>query len=831
MAAMTIKKPKELILIRPLFPVAVAFIGGLSLGAWAPGHLGPAIVVILGLGAGLGWLVVCQRQALWLPILLCLALGYAAIQPWLKSDLPAEHVSRFVDQGKWQVRGKVIDQPRCRQGRCYFTLEVVALVQGQQRHLVSGRVKVTVRGTEQEVRRGDLVMLSGHLRAIRNFSNPGGFDYERFMALKGIRTRLYTQSKKLQIVSTKTDLAERRPLRSWTEGIDDVRQSIVMKMDLAVKGHGPEVTSVLKALIVGDRSHISADMRQAFNRSGVGHVLAISGLHIGIVAGFGFAIFVKLLSWIPALLWRGWVRRAAAILSLVPILGYGLLSGWSPSTQRAVIMVSVVLLSCWIGRRHDWLNALAVAALIILVLYPPALLSISFQLSFAAVLAILLGMRWLPWQPDTFPKTLRLRLGYRVATLFWVSLLATFGTLPLVMRYFNQVSWIGPITNLGVVPLVGMVVVPAGLLGTVCSAFSMLLAEICWQVAALGLQAVFWVINLVSHISFAAAKTVTPSLFEIVLFYLLLSALAMWKHHSFRIAVMIMLLVAGGLDGAYWLYQRYGRQDMRVTALDVGQGSANLLQLPGGYTVLIDGGGFSDNQVFDVGERIIAPVLWHNKIKTVDLVILTHAHSDHLNGLLYILQHFKVGEIWSTHEPGRTRGYGQWRQTIKAKQIRHTPFNQLNAREIRAGVLFEVLAPPKGFRHTNPRMRWRNLNNNSMVVRINLKRVSFLFTGDLMADAEVDLLARLSPERLRSTILIIPHHGGSKSSTSPFLLTVQPAEAIISAGWRNRFGFPHSEVLKRLEAIPCRIWRTDIFGAIQFKTDGVRYQVRTARKE
>ena len=401
--------------------------------------------------------------------------------------------------------------------------------------------------------------------------------------------------------------------------------------------------------------------------------------------------------------------------------------------------------------------------------------------------------------------------------------------MPLVMYYFNQVAFVGPLTNLLVVPLVGMLVLPAGLLGIILAPSGALLPGLCWHAAALGLKVVLWIVEHVAQWPFAAATTVTPTVVEISLFFILVGLLFNWKKQKIYGAMLIVLLLAGGLDSAYWTHRRFFNRRMVVTALDVGQGTASVLQLPGGYTVLIDGGGFSDNSTFDVGRRIVAPFLWRSKIRTVDLVVLSHPNSDHLNGLIFILNHFNIGEVWSNHEAEDSQGFRSWQKSIADGGIVHTPFNQLPLNTVYQGVSFQILNPPKKFLQLRKIDPWRDLNNNSLVVRVAFNQVSFLFAGDVEKEAEAELTALQDGRELQSTILFVPHHGARSSCTANFIDAVQPRESVISAGWKNRYKFPNVKTLERLSEVNSRIWRTDLCGAVSIITDGSGYTVLTCR--
>ncbi|MGD9364331.1 MAG: DNA internalization-related competence protein ComEC/Rec2 [Desulfobacteraceae bacterium] len=816
---------------RPLIPVAVAHILGIALGACRADDGGWVLALALALMAAL-WLCIHLKRchwAIWTPLLLCFCGGYISIQPWMKTDPPARHVVHFADKGYWKIEGVVADTPIIKRNRWQFVLKARRLVDKNHSHDVCGRVHVTGRGPWPDPQAGDSVLFRGRLRTIRGFVNPGGFDYERFMKLKGIRTRVYASAKSLKIAAV--DQSVGRPHRQ-----DTLREQLALRMDDVLSSHHPDTIGLLKAIILGDRYQIAPKLRTAFNRAGVGHVLAISGLHVGMVAAWSFAAAGWFLACIPLVLKLAWVRKGAALASLGPVLGYGILTGLSPSTQRAVIMVSVFLIGLWVGRRHDWLNTLALAALIILVVYPPALLGISFQLSFTAVLAIIAGAnRWKGEKREGKGKKggadlpFFKKMGHRLLAFVWVSAMAILGTLPLVIHYFNQVSVVGVFTNMVVVPLVGMVVLPAGLTGALALPVSPELSVICWQTAAWGMELIRMTVQYTASWSWSSIQCVTPTGLEIGLYYLLFTFVLFWRKWPYRSTVFAMTLVICFLDAGYWIYQRYGRSDLKVTVVDVGQASANLLELPKGYTVLVDGGGFSDNQIFDVGARIIAPLLWRKKIRTVDLVVLSHANSDHLNGLLYVLKHFNVREVWSNQEPAPTRAYGQWKQLLTITGVRRSPFRQMPRKVIRRGVQLEILSPRADFMQRKPMEPWRDLNNNSLVLRVCYGGVSFLFPGDIMHQAETELVSHLGQPGLKSTILIVPHHGSRSSSTMAFLRAVRPQEAVISAGWQNRFKFPHGIVLKRLRSVGSRIWCTANCGAVEITTTGKSYNIEAFR--
>jgi competence protein ComEC len=592
--------------------------------------------------------------------------------------------------------------------------------------------------------------------------------------------------------------------------------------------------AVLSALLVGDRTGIDKTLRQRFNRVGAGHLLAISGLHVGIVATVALLVFTVLFSQSGYLLQHGGVRKAAAMVAIPAVLFYGLIAGLSPSTQRAVIMISIFLLTLTIGRQQDSLNTLALAALLILIIHPPALFSVSMQLSFSAVTAILFGVRQaLP--PNSSDITSLPQKGLRmVFNYFGVSLLAILGTLPLVAYYFNHLSLVGFFANALLVPLIGFAVVPIGVFSVFVSLLSASAASTGLIVCAFLTNIALKLIDWFGALSWASVTTVTPSMLEVVCYYAILGAI-LWLigqktdeslgrgHHRktavcvLSIAVMVLLT-----DIGYWMHRRFLDDDLRITVLDVGQGSAALLELPRGHVVLIDGGGFSDNDAFDIGARIVAPFLWRNKIATVDTIVLSHPESDHLNGLIYIAGNFHVGRIWRNRDKAATKGFRTFMHAVRENGITMPLFDNLGRLVTVNGVRFEILHPPSNYHLQNE--RWRNKNNNSMVIRVSYNGTSILFPGDITAPAESELIRRAG-NRLKSTILLAPHHGSQTSSTDAFISAVRPDTVIFSSGWRGRHPFPHLRVVQRYAEKSVNIVETKRNGAVRIRVDDTGFVI------
>ena len=804
---------------RPMVPLAGALMIGCAAGAWFPGHwrlaVPSAVVALAVVVAG----VKAEGHRLAAPLALIAILGYLSIQPWMDPPMKPGHAARFVDQGPVFIAGRVVDAPRVAAGRQKLYLDLVDSGRRNAAGPTCGRIRLTVQGLTPALARGDRVRFSARLRSPRNFSNPGGFDYRRYLLLRGVQATAWVAAEKLQWAPARPSWRLSAALSRFRERVDRLLQQ---ELD-------PDTAAVLSALTVGDRSRIDEGLRSAFNRVGVGHLLAISGLHVGIVAGLVYALLWQGFSRLSFLLHRGLPRQAASVGTLAAVWGYALLAGLSPSTQRAALMISAWLGAGLLARERDLPNTLALAALVILVIHPPALFSVSFRLSFLAVAWIVAGLSAAsapPADPAGAPESAdaapgwAVRLASRARQFFLVSLWATLGTLPVVMETFNQVSLVGLPANFIFVPVIGMGVVPVALAATLLASVSLPAAAVVFRVAGVLLS---WALDLLKAIAqwpASALSTFTPRPEEIVLYYAALGLALAWRRwpasaaaRRCRIVIFLLVLAGGAADGLYWGHRRFWHPDLRATVLDVGQGSAVVLELPRGAVAVVDGGGFSDNRIFDVGRSVLAPFLRYQKIRTIDLVVLTHANADHLNGLLYVLEHFPVGRVWSNHQAADTFGYRRFVEIIERRRIPWPAFERLPRRSRLGEAHIELLHPPQGAVPANG-----EANNESIVLRVSTAHGAILLTGDIEVPAERSLVSRAAAA-VAADVLLVPHHGSRSSSSTTLLAAVQPKEAIISCGWKNRYRLPHPEVLERLGALGARVWRTDWHGAVTVTID------------
>ena len=816
---------------RPLAPLLVALMVGILTGYGAPDHCLCVWPVALAGISGILYGIISSLPIRFSPLILFVSAGYFSIQPWVTSQLPDRHISHFTNSTLLNIAGSMDSPAWTDNQRQKFDLTVETLKSGDSIVQVTGKLRVTLEGEPLELNMGDSICFTGKIHPLRNFQNPGGFDYRQYMAFNGIYGSVFVQTSEI-----KQTTPHRGGFFQW---IYRIRKTVSRTLDNI--GEAVE-RAVLKALLIGERSDVSDLIMENFSKAGVSHLLAISGLHVGIVATTSFFMFRWMLSWFPFFLWRAWTRKGAAILSIIPVLGYGLVSGMSPSTQRAVIMIVIFLMTFLIHKEHESLNTLATAAILILMLHPPSLFAISFQLSFASVFAILY---FLPkfWQPDDDATNIRKRIKNYSYSSLWITLSASLGVQPLVMVYFNQISLISPIANFILVPLVGFGVIPLGLVFACISLISPVASLWGLELAAAILKISLNITDFFANLPFSAVKTITPSLLEVICFYTLLltlitlkqkhvsdsqmlKSLTLRKKEGLSTGVKNILIVLSaasaitlGVDAVYWGYQRFFRSDFRVTVLDVGQGTASLLEFPRGQVMLIDAGGFAGFSAFDIGKMVVAPLLWRKKIRSVDILVLSHANSDHVNGMTYIAEHFHVKALWANTEPENSAGYLRFLDVLQQCSLFPADFKTFPRHHEINGVSLDIVNPPPDFMERRHNETWRDINNNSLVVQASFGTVSMLFPGDIKSGAEREMVT-LYGARLQSLVLIAPHHGSKTSSTPAFIDTIRPDTVIFTTGLKNHFNFPHPSVVKRYQDMGATPLNTAFHGAVQICTDG-----------
>jgi competence protein ComEC len=580
--------------------------------------------------------------------------------------------------------------------------------------------------------------------------------------------------------------------------------------------------AVLRALVVGDRGGLPDDLRRAFARTGTAHVLSVSGLHMAIVTGTAFRAARAFLVRCPAFALRLVAGRAAALVALLAAATYAAFSGGAVATVRSLAMAAVYLVGIAWSRPPDLFVAIAAAALWVCAADPGAPFDRSFQLSFAAVLAIVGGMRliesgglgWLV-RPPAGARGMRRALGLAAATVC-VSASAAVGTAPFTAAHFGMVPVLGSLANLAVVPLVGWLALLAGLVGAVLRPLSEGLAGTMFAAAGRAIAVAEVIVVRIAAVPGAALR-VQPSTLEAASWGAALLGLAL---PGFRPRVLACGLgVAAAVATAFLDGSGLGEPRLRLALLDVGQGDAAVIEVADRGAVAVDAGPLPVGG--GSGPGTIAAALRARGIRKLDALALSHPQADHYGGIESLLGDIDVAEFWSSGATAPTRSFASVGRALSRAGVERRAFSAGDRPLLRGrGEVVDVLHPEKS-------VPCSSRNDDSLVLTFRYGATRVLFSGDLEAGGERVLLA--AGRDLGATVLKVPHHGSRTSSTDTLLSAVRPSLALAGVGARNRFGFPAAEVRARYARYGA-LWReTGRSGEILVVSDGQLATVSTCR--
>ena len=666
---------------------------------------------------------------------------------------------------------------------------------------VSGRVRIFAQDFYEDLMMGDRVRLKTSLKLVRDFKNPGSFSAIRYYEAQGIDA--------FGSVSDPSWIV-RLPGSSKNAGrwFEKIRKKVTRTM---VQNTKPDAAAFLSSLLAGERKSLSPSWEEAFRAAGVSHLLSISGLHVAMVALI-FLFFFRIVFQFPPFYKSVFLLRAAPVFVIPVVWLYVAVAGFPVSAVRAAVMATLFLAGQSLWRRTDLLSALFLAAFFILALSPLSLFQASFQLSFVAVLFLILFVK-LPLSQGEGARERGLRTLLNSLAISCSTLL---GLAPLLLYHFHMVSLMGIFANIVIVPMVNIFIMPLGMIGWLLSGlggFGPLTLAPLWHLtgffAQLTLNTIGWFASHAEKGIFYGALSL-PQLF----FYYAAIAVCFLPQKLFRkkrrvaLAVGLMAIFCAGFMKPY-------DGKLRVHFLDVGQGDSAVIQLPNGKVWVVDGGGVKGSP-WDIGRFVVAPYLWEEGIYKVDKLFLSHPHHDHYKGLQFLVEHFSPKVLFTNGDDAPEAEGEEWQKflaAVKKKKIEVIKVTSQTRPIEEAGVVLQFFAPgPNG---TLPHF---DTNDNSVVMKLVYKNRAFLFPGDLMREGENLLLA--SHPDLRADVLKLGHHGSDTSTQPPFLNAVNPKHAVISVGLFNEYGLPDEPVLARLQEKEVQLFRTDQDGAITFTTDG-----------
>jgi len=717
-------------------------------------------------------LFLLRRRILALPLAFAIGFFWAAAMAHLRM---ADRLAPELEGRDLDVVGVVASLPAISERAVRFELEVESSDQPLPRKLLLAwhRSPAAEEGAAllgDAVHPGERWLFTVRLRRPHGHVNPYGFDYEAWLLERGVGATGYVRQRGEQRRVGFRD--------SFFDRVEKAREKVRDRFQ-AQLGATP-AAGILAALAVGDQRAISAEEWRLFNRTGVTHLMSISGLHVTLVSGL--AAWLVAFGWrrVPGAVLRLPARKAAAAAAIAAALGYTLLAGFAVPAQRTFYMVSMVAAALWCGRIASPARTLALALAVVVAADPWAPLAPGLWLSFAAV-ALIFYVASNEWRPAQWGR------------MQWA---ITVGLAPAALLLFGQVSVAGPLANAVAIPVVSVIVTPLALLAVVLP-LDLLLEAATWLVEWLlrflewcaALPGALWLQHVPSL--WAAALAMAGAV------WILAPRGVPWRAGGLALmAPAFSLAPAAPAAGEAW-----------ITALDVGQGLAVVVRTAN-RTLLYDAGPAYGPEA-DSGGRIVVPLLRGAGVRGVDMMVLSHEDTDHLGGALTVLETLEVRSLASS----LARSHALHSLVAAAGRC------AAGRRWEWDGVRFEFLHPQAGWETARR-------NNQSCVLHIAAGGGSILLTGDIERAAESALAGTIP----KADVLVVPHHGSRTSSSAEFIAAVAPRWAVVPAGYRNRFGHPAREVLERYASARVPVLRTDLDGAVSVVLQPDRVRVESERR-
>lgn len=649
--------------------------------------------------------------------------------------------------------------------------------------------KILMDSIYEVLKPGNIISTVGIFSEGRTQRNPGEFDYNYYLHSIGISGSLTTYKvSDVKIINPKVNY--------FGNTIHQIRRVLDSQIKLL---HLPLTAGFIKGLLLADRSEIDYDTKNQFINTGVVHVLAVSGLHVGYIAMIFLILFGRFNLYLRS------------ILTVAGLIFFMLLTNSPDSVIRAVVMASVIILVFISNRTTNIFNSLSIAALAILLFKPYELFSPSFQLSFAAVS----GIAAVTPTINDYINSLNLKSKFlRYLFLFLaVSFGAQLGTLPMTIYYFGKVSVVAFIANLIVIPAVGVVVAVA-IFTLAVSSISIWFASVYAFVNDYLTISLFAFIKSAGELDFSFAKINQFSVINAITVALLIVLVIYFWKKFYSPAAKILLLLITFLN--VFIYSQIDDEELlpanllSVIMIDVGQGDSFLIKFPDGKTALIDAG--NADQYFDNGDRVIIPLLEFLGIEKIDYGFVTHIDSDHYAGFISLISANKIKMIFKPKLDSTLEKDVRFEKYLRQKNLPITYYHKKYL-EI-GGARFYILNDT-----TDKNYSALSTNDKSGICKLVYGNTSFLFTGDLEAVGE-NYFSHKYSVFLKSDVLKVGHHGSKTSSSLKFLDSVKPKLALVSAGFKNKFGHPSNSVMYRLRNTGSKILRTDISGASILQSDG-----------
>ncbi len=688
------------------------------------------------------------------------------------------------------IKGYIDSAPAIKGARISYiirTEEIFIKENKEKLKSINGKVRLSkLKGDKENLLEyGREVTVSGKLNLPKGSTNPGGFDFRGFLSQSGVSATIFAQDRNI-------NLGKDIRGNAFVKAGLFLRERIVRVIDKSLPS---QQAGLLNGMLIGYREGLSEEVQKVFSDSGLTHIMAVSGANVAFIVFPLVFVFKKLRL----------KRKVANIIIINILLLFTFVTGFEPSVLRAVIMAIVILIGQVIEREAEVFTSLAFAAMLMLLYNPSTLFNIGFQLSFVATISLVL-----------FYSNIKEKLNFKYAPEFITDVLAgtlaaQLGVIPITVFYFNKLSVVSVLSNLIVAPMVEFITI-LGSIMAVLGQIHIVFSKLIGLVNSVLLSFVLLISDVTAGFPFAVFSVTTPSLILVVIYYIVVIFLFWYKpkykvklkfkHYSIAVALLIIYIATVNLIP----------KGLEVVFLDVGQGDSAFIRTSSGKTVLIDAGGEN------MGESVVIPFLLDYGVERLDLVIGTHGHDDHILGLLPVLKDIKVFNLVIPDIEHKDE-YANLLQLAEKKGVKIESCGKGDEIRLDDKTYLTVMHPDKeNFINKSP------LNNNSLVLKLQYKKVAILFAGDIEKEAESLLLEGKAD--INTDFLKIAHHGSSTSSTLDFIESARPYAGVISVG-NNNFGHPSKDIIDLFSSENIEIFRTDQDGAIILKTYGKNINIKT----
>lgn len=692
------------------------------------------------------------------------------------------------------LHGIINSHPSIKESRVSYVVKIKSIeIHGEEVSKGGKVLLTTLLGEEGFVYEyGREIRFTGKLTLPTGQRNPGGFNYKNYLAQSGISASMFAREENIEVGKKKS-----------ANILVSLGQFLNRKIVTVIEKCLPkQQAGLLSGMLIGNREGLSKDVQRVFSDSGLSHLMAVSGANVAFII-FPFIFILRKL---------GIKISIANIIATIVLIIFVFITGFEPSVQRAAVMAAVILIGQIIKRETDIITSISFAALLLLIINPYNLFNIGFQLSFAATISLIV-----------FYKNIKNLLKTKyipgvITDALAVTTAAQIGVLPITIYYFNTLSLISLISNLLVAPVVEVITILGSIMAVV-GQLSIFVSRIIGYVNCALLSFVLYVSKLTASVPFAVVKVITPSIILVIVYYLG-TGFFLWYKPLMNIRIKLKYYLAGILVIMVLISMQLILPGyLEVVFIDVGQGDSVFIKTYEGKTVLIDGGGSNNkNGDTNIGDSVVIPFLLDYGVTHLDMVVATHGHDDHIQGLLPIINDFSVGHFVMP-DYGGVKEFNKLLEDSKKRNINVEFLKRGDSISLDNKTYLSVLSPDKEITVENS-----SLNNTSLVLKLFYKDVEILFTGDIEAEIESRLIE--DKEDIQADILKSAHHGSKTSNTQEFIESVNPCAIIISVG-KNNFGHPSPEVIERIEENNIPLFRTDRHGAVMLKTNGKKISIKT----